>query len=407
MPLFGSKSVYELEKNKDVNGLIRTLKEDYQREQAVEALGRLGDRKAVKPLIKLLKNENSQSIRKKICESLGKLQDTRAIETLIETLQKENSVSSGAAGRALGSLRDDRAIKPLIQGLKLSAVRNDAHDALLNYGSKVVEPLLPLLQDPDDVVRMNAVDILGRSGDQRAIPACLPLLSDPSAHISAAKALDRLNWTPNTDEEKARYWIAKYDFEKVRELGLPALEPLITTLGFESQRVHTSAAHILGEIGGQTEDPELRQHIIKNLIPCLDDTDTWLQSAAREALLELGYEAEDIADRIHFWISSPLTNTEKMSRILGIGSAAVEPLLDLLKESNSENSDFIICKLLGKLGEIRAVEPLLDALKLRPAHSCYMMLDALVEIGDSRAIEPLKTLMRIQTDKASRITDAL
>jgi HEAT repeat protein len=58
MPLFGPPNVDKLEAKGDVKGLIRTLlrqgKPSDLRVAAAEALGRLGDARAVEPLVEAL-----------------------------------------------------------------------------------------------------------------------------------------------------------------------------------------------------------------------------------------------------------------------------------------------------------------------------------------------------------------
>jgi HEAT repeat protein len=60
MALFHKSTIEELRQKRDVNGLIRALSDnDYSRFNAsAEALGELGDRRAVEPLIAILKDED-------------------------------------------------------------------------------------------------------------------------------------------------------------------------------------------------------------------------------------------------------------------------------------------------------------------------------------------------------------
>ena len=82
--------IEELKSNQDVKGLIKALgykSEDYLiPNNAAFALVEIGE-PAVEPLIEALKNENSQ-VRNIAVDSLIKIGDTRAIEPLIGVLNK-------------------------------------------------------------------------------------------------------------------------------------------------------------------------------------------------------------------------------------------------------------------------------------------------------------------------------
>jgi HEAT repeat protein len=83
MPSYGSPSIEKMEKHRDVGGLIQTLKlRDYDmRMLAARALGNLGDRKAVKPLIGLLQDPE-ELVRTGAAYAPGKLKDSSAREAL-------------------------------------------------------------------------------------------------------------------------------------------------------------------------------------------------------------------------------------------------------------------------------------------------------------------------------------
>ena len=67
-----------------------------------------------------------------------------------------------------------------------------------------------------------------------------------------------------------------------------------------------------------------------------------------------------------------------------IGAPAVEPLIAALKNSD-ENVRRQAAEALGMIGDVRAVEPLLNTLKDRNLSA----IKALGQIGDVRAVEPL------------------
>ena len=83
-------------KLKDENGVVRR--------RAVSALGRIGDAKAVKPLIEALKDEN-EYVRRVVAEVLGRIGDDKAIDALTEALKDESIYVRSIAKIALDEIK--------------------------------------------------------------------------------------------------------------------------------------------------------------------------------------------------------------------------------------------------------------------------------------------------------------
>jgi hypothetical protein len=79
------------------------------RENAAVELGQTGDKQAIKPLAKALKDED-QTVRKAAKESL--------IQILITTLDDEDPHARATAAKALGQIGGKRGVKPLVKALK-------------------------------------------------------------------------------------------------------------------------------------------------------------------------------------------------------------------------------------------------------------------------------------------------
>ena len=105
-----------MSKKGDIDGLIRALRHEDEevRLEAAEALGEIGDSRAVEPLIQALKDEDDD-VQWGAAEALGKMGE-RAVEPLIQALKDKNVRS--LATFALGEIGDSRAVEPLIQALK-------------------------------------------------------------------------------------------------------------------------------------------------------------------------------------------------------------------------------------------------------------------------------------------------
>ena len=150
------------------------------REDAVRALGQIGDARAVEFLVTAMKD---LGLRPLAVEALGQIGDRRAVPVLINVLEGverpevsqpingcgdhwgEEMVTLGAAARALGVIRDESAIPSLIKALHYTVTRADAADALTRFGDHVIAPLLGLLaHESDDNIRYHVKETLAKVG---------------------------------------------------------------------------------------------------------------------------------------------------------------------------------------------------------------------------------------------------
>ena len=113
---------------------------DYNKERrrtAVMKLGLAGGEEAVTALIMALQNGNEDLIvRGRAALMLGRLGDTRAVQPLIGALDAPGMQTPLHAARSLGRLGDDRAIEPLllIAGSAEGKLREAAIEALQRLG---------------------------------------------------------------------------------------------------------------------------------------------------------------------------------------------------------------------------------------------------------------------------------
>src|SRR5262249_24431166 len=73
---------------------------------------RLG-RRAARPLIRALENDDNAEVRARAAEALGTLGGEEVVEPLIEALQSQSELVRERAAKALGTLGDPRACEPL------------------------------------------------------------------------------------------------------------------------------------------------------------------------------------------------------------------------------------------------------------------------------------------------------
>ncbi|HVU10694.1 MAG TPA: HEAT repeat domain-containing protein [Phototrophicaceae bacterium] len=104
---------------------------------AAEALGYVGDARAVAPLLLSVKDSRNE-LREIAAEALGRIGDASAFDPLIELLRDDNEWVRRAAAVALGELGDRRAVEPLSAAMQDEQVmvQDAAFEALkkLSYG---------------------------------------------------------------------------------------------------------------------------------------------------------------------------------------------------------------------------------------------------------------------------------
>jgi HEAT repeat protein len=175
---FGGVNIQELQRRGDVDGLLKALthKDYLVRRDAANALGAIGDPRAVVPL-------------------MASLSDKRDATPL------NNGWVHQAAAKALGEIGDSRAVDALIAALGDKgglAITEGVAKLLVQRGDPQLAPVLaPMLAVPDPWIlidittQKSAASALGRIGDARAVQPLAALLEDrsPDLALVAADAL--------------------------------------------------------------------------------------------------------------------------------------------------------------------------------------------------------------------------
>jgi len=185
-------------------------------------------------------------------ETMKNDQDIRGLIRLLD--HRKNDVQWRAAD-ALGSM-GEMVCDPLLKVLTFPKihVRIGVIEALGTIGSpRSVEPLIhTLLTDEISEVRWVAALALGEIGDKRAIPPLLISLKDKDRYVryGSAKALEQLGWSPQTDQDRAYYYLALQEWDTVRKLGKSATGSLIDLLKDQHPSIRARITEMLGSIGG-------------------------------------------------------------------------------------------------------------------------------------------------------------
>jgi bilin biosynthesis protein len=147
-----------------LESVIETLKNHEKegfRRKAAEDLGNIRDMRAVKPLKKALKNEQSKIVQLAAIGALVKLGKTEYLDQIIERIKDEDSAVRSYAVDVLGDIRDPLALDPLIAAIDddNESVRFRAALSLGNIGGpRAKEALIKCAKDDEsDMVRKWAI----------------------------------------------------------------------------------------------------------------------------------------------------------------------------------------------------------------------------------------------------------
>jgi len=203
-----------------------------------------------------------------------------------------------------------------------------AKESVIKLGDVAVEPLIEALNEPDLYVRTLAIEALGEIGSKKAIDPLKEKLNDPDklTQVMVAVALHKMGEDNPEDvilgaliDESAatRRTAAKAIWEVVDK---PPLRSLLKAM--------------------KDSDPDVRNYVALSLgkIPSPDAVPTLLKALT-----------EDPEGRVR---SSAAESLEK------IGKPAVDPLIKALQSSKEMGVTIRIAKILGNIGDKRAIKPL-------------------------------------------------
>ncbi|MBD3286677.1 hypothetical protein GF359_08770 [candidate division WOR-3 bacterium] len=370
--------------------------------EAAEALGAIRDERALPPLIDAMTNDQRDGVRSSAAYALGNIPDNRSVYALIHTvLNDEYYGARRGAAVSLGKLRDRRAVEPLISALLDSEgwVRMVAAEALGNIGdSCAVDALImSALEDDFYSVVIDAAEALGKIGDNRAVAPLCKVVVDfkrtflfSEARCAAAKQLGKFGDPAAVEplaqalarEEPKKKCCHAMALVQIGEPAVPALAKLLIPQDDEyNMFTRREAAFALGDIGDTAA--------VEPLIEALDDEDFDVLNRVAEALGKIGdcraigpivYELES-----NRWLINR-TRWFMIEALAEIGEPSVTALLGLL----SHDDYYIrgeVADALGEIGDRRAVEPLIEALKDKNgfvAANAYRALQGFCEPADAQ-----------------------
>ncbi len=275
MGLFSrTADVPALVSKRDLEGLVKALRDDETRDQAADAIVALNDPAVVRPLEKLaVKFGTGRDSNEVAVETLQRLGPDAALAPLLELCAE----GSPTAARVIAAFGDDVALTPLVEmrGLERRAGAIGAYLGLLELGTErsMAAVVDGMERGPNELAAFRSVSIGWDGTDPEVLRACF--------------APFRIEPFEESDESKVGDKILRSVAERVRENEIDSDEPIAAFVGMLSDpadHVRMAAAMLLiqslPEKGLDQPDPRMAEALDR---ACSDEFDG-VRAMAAEAL---------------------------------------------------------------------------------------------------------------------------
>lgn len=337
------------------------------------------------------------AVREEAATALASYRDARAVGPLVQLLGDDDRAVREATMQALTAI-GEAAVPALGRCLEDATltVQESAASILATIGDgRVVDALIGALTNTDWIVRMHAAKGLGRIAETRAVPPMMPLLQDKvkAVRVEAASALARIGQAavpPLVESLQSKEWLVK--LHAIEALGkmqsLDTVEPLLFVLFNDPDTaVRTDAVRALGDIGDPRavdflltalNDLDVRPVVVESLgkigdrraVPSLIEIvngssrpersqpvdgcgDRWDQEmiVMGLAVRALGDIADETAiPALIAALRYTVTRSESSTALTRFGPPAIPFLLEVVKKERDENIVYYAKEALTQLG---------------------------------------------------------
>ena len=335
------------------------------REEAATLLGGLKDARAVCPLVSILRDRDRSvreaaigaltsigepsvvalgacltdpdlSVQEAASAVLASIADGRVLDPLVRALRSLDWIVRMHAAKALGRIKDPGSIQfliPLLQD-KVKAVREETSSALAAIGEAAIPALLETLTHQDWLIRLHAVESLGKTKSHKAVEPLLSTLfndGDSAVREDAVRALGDIG-----DPQAVEFLFAAMNAPGLRTLAVEAL-------GRIGDR---RAVPILIEVVTGAHPPEATRAVAG----CGDqwNEEVITQGAAVRALGVIGDESA--LPTLVAALEPTFTRAEAASALARFGSKVIPFLLPLLTGPRDENVRYHVKETLALVG---------------------------------------------------------
>jgi HEAT repeat protein/tRNA A-37 threonylcarbamoyl transferase component Bud32 len=282
------------------------------------------------------------------------------VRDLLAATYAQESGDRAALFRIIAELADESTVPELLARLegKDIAVRINIMDILSRFGTPEVQrALLAQLKDPSKLLRQGALGALLKNPGLADVEPVAPLLADPDIEVSN-RAVELL----------------------IRAKHPQTVRFLVPVLKDESEYARRAAVEVLNEVGDATS--------IKYLLEAIKDSDWWVRSRAADALGNIG--GPRVVDAVLQLVKDPDEDIRRTAiEILNLtkDERAVDYLLQATRDNDWWVSERAV-DALAAIGSTRALPRLFEMLK-GPARSVPSAIRALGKLGNAGIIEQL------------------
>lgn len=298
----------------------------------------IGIDRAIYPIIEIVTSDEDEELRWYAARILGEFNHPSAIAALIDLLKSsDNDELTSMAASALGQIGNPAvaALKELLadETTRLIAVKSLSHIRR----SEIIAPLLTVVKDPDAKIRAIAIEALGSFHNAEIPPILLEALDDISAPVRK-EAVTGLGFRSDVREE------------------LNLVNKLIPKLYDFNIEVCCTAAVSLSRLGSDIATEALKSLLNSPLTPINLQLECIRALGRIETPLSLQYLRclNEHSLPVQQEIVKVLGQVQKLKVIAG------DILIESLQLSNGVKSAIALS--LGRLGEIKAVDPLINLL---------------------------------------------
>lgn len=335
------------------------------REEAATILGTLRDPRAVAPLVSVLRDGDRAvrdaaisallaigepavtplgdclsdpvlTVQELASSVLATIADVRVLVPLMTALESPDWIVRMHAAKALGRIQEPGAVASLVPLLQdnVKAVREETSTALAAIGEAAVPSLLAALTHAEWLVRLHAVEALGKTRSPEAVDPLLSVLfndRDRAVREDAARALGQIG-----DARAVEFLVTA--------MKEPGLRPLaVEALGRIGDR---SAVPVLIDVLNGVERPE----VSRPMEGCGDRWDEEMLTLGAAARALGAIQDEAAIPSLMKALRYTVTRADAADSLTRFGGAVIAPLLALLARETDDNIRYHVKETLGRVG---------------------------------------------------------
>lgn len=260
----------------------------------INILGEMKSEKAAKELIAIFDNADRER-KKAIATALGTIGGLDALDFLTEALEEESGYVRQEAAEALSKIGNKKAIPCIFMRLdreRYDDVRESLLQALLHIGkSETFNGFVTLLNHKNPKIRETGVKGLGMLSNERAIPKLTTALNDEFARVRRAAIIALSSFKTGRVEDAIAVSLMDGDPEVriaavqgLAKAGSKKSVKVLTSLLKDSDMwVRSQVAEVLGDIGGKGA--------VSELMEALNESDNVMKMAVVRSLGKLKIES--------------------------------------------------------------------------------------------------------------------